>query len=477
MLYQIGIKDGFAQIKGSGRHIKIISAATPLRIQAQDSDGRVLLDSKIRSPMATELPAPAAVINIYAENQTVELWYSNQPLEYFQLTAVGATSARASEVKAPPGITKLVDANPRVKFRVVADADVKIGNLSDAREGWPIAAGEKEEFESSARLYVSVRKPVFDPASVGVPTETMTGSGHLQSIGAAFFAGRFFVTNETSTREFVIAGAAVNDITSKMAAAAIAMRAYKGALYCVVHAAGIVYLYRSFDGVNFAVVNSVAGTRPGFMQTAFYDGVLTMSSGSSTFQDWYQFNLQTNEIIKRQNIIGGAANLRYIDYMGETFIVSSPQGLYKVSGNDLELVYLTPTPDTLISRMTLSEQNGDLIALVGDKPAKFNPVTRVFEVISTLSQTVQVNGLSERYVYIGCDAWASNSEILFIPDDQYTAKSMPGWVVGPCAVDYENNLLYRVQEAGGGAYNLKAITLPDIVEPAPVNIKVLEFFP
>ncbi len=121
-----------------------MSAVTKVRIEALSDSGQVILQTEMRAPMATMFPATAATVNLYSDtDQTVEVWYARQPLEYMQLVSVGATRVKAQRTLIYPGKTKIADAAPRKSIRMTASANIKMGDESVNDNGWPIAAQEK----------------------------------------------------------------------------------------------------------------------------------------------------------------------------------------------------------------------------------------------------------------------------------------------------------------------------------------------
>lgn len=305
MLYQIGIKDGFAQIKGSGRHIKIISAATQLRIQAQDSNGRVLLDSKFRAPMATELTAPAAVINIYADEQTVELWYSNQPLEYLQLTAVGASTVTAKKIVAKKGKTKLLDSAVRTAFRVTSNKNIFVGNTSVSAAGWPLAAGEKEQFETIGEVWALNPVEPFNWSLIaGASAAQYSVAKPSTMYHYKIFKGRVYFGDNTGLRVMDDEGA----VSSLGMAGLRAISVYLGKLY-IVTALSEAYggVYESADGVTFLKIANIQPgpalkklasdslTMAGFVLNDYLNFVIPEAYSSADLR--YALNLFTGELI------------------------------------------------------------------------------------------------------------------------------------------------------------------------------------
>ncbi|MDP5205787.1 hypothetical protein ORI99_01825 [Alishewanella sp. SMS9] len=167
MLQRVGIKDGIGELKGYGRHLKIVSAETELRVAALDSNGRPIKETYIRAPMATVFNETAATLFFFSDTaQTVEVWYGMEPLEYLQLVAVGATRMKSSKKIVPGNIsTKLLDATPRTKLKMRTDSNIKISSTPD-EGGWTVFADTQETLETSGELWVIGKGEYFDYTSL-----------------------------------------------------------------------------------------------------------------------------------------------------------------------------------------------------------------------------------------------------------------------------------------------------------------------
>lgn len=464
MLYQIGIKDGFAQVKGSGTHFKIISAATPLRLQALDSNGRVLLDSKFRAPMATELPAPAAVINLYADDQTVELWYSNQPLEFLQLTAVGSGNLRTTTKEFLSGRELIIESNPRSKIMIKATEEIKIGGLGVNESGWPLAAGETITLETIGAIYgyKAPQVPVLsDFENLGVQTVTGQNIGNI-----AVFNGQVYaVTDELEPRLMKLESGAFTQIIGAPKMWVIV--SYKKALWGIASNASGPALVKSIDGVNWSIINiaQIAGVQRSQSYSSICKGVLTtkrLSGIPSIMAD-----LNTGEI----KAIEGQVN-DYTDY------IVTDNGVYGFTSSTTVGILAKKNQDgweTIASgnvfAVGANALNGEIFFIgAGNNPYKL--VNDELVKVGNLTNSSPCNFVS----YGEVNAFISNTACLFTYQGQ--EYSIPSNTVANAAnIAISDTLpeMYRVQGAFSGNLNLQTISTGAYVTPQPMQINVLEF--
>ena len=176
MLKKIRIdSSGFGFVNGEFLFLKIISSATPLRV-AVLAQGKPILNTELRAPMATALDKRADRLELYSETpQTVEVWVGLQPLEYLQLTAVGSTGMRATQKTVFPGNSLILPANQRQKVRLTASKDILLSG-DGIGAGWPLAAGEKEEFETIGAIYANFLRDAININGIAGAAEAVSNA-------------------------------------------------------------------------------------------------------------------------------------------------------------------------------------------------------------------------------------------------------------------------------------------------------------
>lgn len=171
MLYQLNVANGFCQFAGPAKYLKIISAASPLKIEVIANgvrSGRVLLSSKnVRAPMGFELPEDAGVVNFYGDDQNLEIWSGDQPLEYLQLTAVGGTKLAQKQVYTAGGRFLIAPANQRTKLRIKPQKDLFVGSDNVGLDGYPVLAGEFIDLETIGAVYGYKEPATVKPGNLG----------------------------------------------------------------------------------------------------------------------------------------------------------------------------------------------------------------------------------------------------------------------------------------------------------------------
>lgn len=202
MLYQLNVSNGFCQFAGPAKFLKIVSAASPLKIEVIANgprSGRVLLSSKnVRAPMGFELPADAGVVNFYGDDQSLEIWSADAPLEYMQLTAVGGSAIKASEAFLRGGTEKLTGANTRSKIKIKPEADINIGGLGVGTNGYPVLAGQEVELETVGEVYAYTMPPAVRPSNSGVVAFGVSTNSPENNTGMLAGDGGYYFKNNTT---------------------------------------------------------------------------------------------------------------------------------------------------------------------------------------------------------------------------------------------------------------------------------------
>lgn len=380
MIFYIGIKDGFGQVRGAGRHIKIISAATPLRMQVLDSEGRVLLDSKFRAPMATELPIAGAVINLFSdEQQTVEIWYSNQPLDYAQLIAVGANEIRTRRTIFSGGRKKVLDRNPRKSVRVISDKDILIGSRAVGSEGWPVKAGIPQDFETMGEIHCFSVAPQYDWLSLNQSSvekrPIKTGLGTLIPFNYEVYKQDTYIINNPG-QLFRINSA--NEHTLIFSSGVRFVFKFKSKIFCVRALSNGAYVYSSENGQDWEVVcrvldneaagNLVAAQFPDHNKLV-YEWLTIPGQGGNARQQ--AINVITGEVKKIETAISGQ-----IDYFyhpeEDAFYYWKGLALYKYKDGGSQLI-LSDFKSAVITEtgvMVYRKNNNEVWRLDGEENTK-----------------------------------------------------------------------------------------------------------
>lgn len=493
MLYQIGIKNGFAQVKGAGRHIKIISAETPVRLQAMDSDGRVLLDSKLRAPMATELPAPAATVNLYADDQVIELWYSLQPLEYLQLTAAGASRARASSKKIFPGVAKIVDANQRQSVTLLSDTDLNIGGADVAGDGWPLKAGIKENFTLAGEIYAFYPLPEFDYSGItGAFANVATGSGYATVPEFGFALANYLVFGRYAEPVYTIdkTGGAAQVLESGEVYAAVKDG---HSIYLVVKNGSIYRIKKTTDGQNLQTVADLTSklgvlgaqlivqnnqTNRKRLDCLVGDWLTTPASFGSV-RCFVAINIKTGEVKRSPDNIGVSAQLSAI-YHPDTGVfylavhgvltVNPAAGIYVSQGNQWVKVY----ENALDLRGFVANEQGKVMVMEPGFIKRFDvqnfslttlftpPTNRVIQ--SYLSESGYLF-----YDFFYYELWAVDEA--FVPVQ--VNNTGPNGSAKIMIYDAQEGALYSIRKGNGIIFDkLPVAGLPEF---SAVNVKALEY--
>lgn len=491
MLYQVGVKDGFAQVKGAGKHIKIVSATNTIRLQALDADGRVLLDSKFRSPMATELPIPAATLNFFTDDQVIELWYSMQPLEYMQLTAVAASRARTSEAKVYPGKSLIVGANPRQSVTLLADDDLPIGGLDVTGNGWPLEAGVKENFLLGGEIYAYKPLPNFNYSAIaGAFALVATGTGYDSvhnwafSVGEKLIFGRF--------------GSAAYQINKSGGAAAIAQG---GEVHAAVKDGDFVYLLvkeslihtikRTSNGVTFETVISVQSQLAGIgaqltnftnqtnnkKQDLLIDNWLTTPASFSGVRGHVAINIKTGEVKRSPNNIGVSVGIRVLYHPAlNNFLLHWPGtgaacGVYVSNNSDWQQIYSNAAVDQ--RSIMANEQGKVLITEAGALKRLDLESLQVTPLFTTISSDVVVEYLTgSGYLFYGIFEYN-----IFAVDEAFipvkVSNTGPWSSTKTLVYDADEGAIYAIRQGNGIIFErLPVAGLPKF---SAVNVKVLEY--
>lgn len=239
MLKKIQIVGGFGSVEGLATHFKLVSASAPVRVTATGKNGKIELSTEMRAPMAVQFGDEVARIEFTSgTDQLIEIWYSTQPLEYLQLTAVGGTALKTGSVYLAGGVKQIAPANQRTKITLTPSAPIKIGGADVGEDGYTLAA--EKTIETIGAIY-----------SYQEPTQLFAeGHAFIENRGVPALIGPYgivqdglnvFVTNSTARKWSLDGGA-----TFKTNAGAGGRYYLKrnGKMYSVRVTAAVVYLFR-----------------------------------------------------------------------------------------------------------------------------------------------------------------------------------------------------------------------------------------
>lgn len=479
MLYQIGIKDGFAQIKGSGRHIKIISAATPLRIQAQDSDGRVLLDSKFRAPMATELPVAAAVINIYADEQTVELWYSNQPLDYSQNVVVFGGKLKVSTKFLYGGYTRVLERNPRTKAVIKSDEDIYLSGEIGG-DLWPVSKDKAEEMETFSEIFALKNKDSEVVLSaMGDTTEITSDSNFMAASHVVRFKDVTICCNGVFGLKYYDGVSFTRLMPADLGLTkALYLTVFNSKVYLIgTITSNYLAVLVSEDGKNYTIIKespfvvsaniiSVSNSARTNKQSVILDGNAYL--GADIFA--VEINLETLEFAKHDMPAGETQwSLYKVDNDLLILRGGSSGGVKKiVAPGQFETIYQATSSVTAISgEHGLNPESGKIVAYRGGN---------VVEIDAQGVSNVSLHSIGTnygKYLYVGVDCFINDSSISIYYGGKEYKKTLT--TTGRTIYSNADKKLYGVKPSASVSESWYETPFAGSADNTPAVVKVLEY--
>ena len=123
MIFKQSIEAGSTnELNRAGRHIKVINAASALRLRVFNDEGSVMLDSEVRSGFELEMPPFGKATVTSQTQQSYEIWVSADKLGY-NAPSANANNLNSYTAKHYGDTDMIVPFEPsRLSVKVVSDA-------------------------------------------------------------------------------------------------------------------------------------------------------------------------------------------------------------------------------------------------------------------------------------------------------------------------------------------------------------------
>ena len=473
MLYQINLANGFAQMQGVSKHLKIISAASPVKLEVVavgNRSGRVLMSStNVRAPMGFVLPEDAGTVNFYGEDQTLEIWSGEHPLEYLQLTAVGASGINSAAILAYSGVTKVANKNQRKSIMLKSSEALKVGTDGG---GWPVAANEVINLETVSDINVYREKPGFNVNAIGTDVVVSNTVQRKDHASIARFAGlTWAVTAAGELFKYDNTGAQVgaNQTGSAGFTKAALIWAFNGALYIAGSGLSGIMLVKTTDGETYNLLgNAGAGTFTAVPErTNFYRGIMSGSNYSSSI---VVADLVAETIAQRP--LRNNNTSRVYGSNGDFDYEIDNQGLW-VRPVDLSAPW-QQVNNTDWRNATISENSGQPIA-VSNSNFKVHQLNNDGTTTVLSSSNMNTTETLSNYINVGVDGWKSGNNLYFFADGLELVK--PTTVIpGTAMAAYDPaNELYWVTGYPASDNTIAKIPFNQQLAIEPARVNVLEF--
>lgn len=158
MIFKQSIEAGSTnELNRAGRHIKVINAASALRLRVFNDEGSVMLDSEVRSGFELEMPPFGKATVTSQTQQSYEIWVSADKLGY-NAPSANANNLNSYTAKHYGDTDMIVPFEPsRLSVKVVSDAPWWYGGSNvDSDNGIPVAAGEIAEIRGAAEISAAI---------------------------------------------------------------------------------------------------------------------------------------------------------------------------------------------------------------------------------------------------------------------------------------------------------------------------------
>ncbi|MCH2086362.1 MAG: hypothetical protein MK175_04170 [Pseudoalteromonas sp.] len=179
MIFKQSIEAGSTnELNRAGRHIKVINAASALRLRVFNDEGSVMLDSEVRSGFELEMPPFGKATVTSQTQQSYEIWVSADKLGY-NAPSANANNLNSYTAKHYGDTDMIVPFEPsRLSVKVVSDAPWWYGGSNvDSDNGIPVAAGEIAEIRGAAEISAAIGvKGEYLPSTQSVSVSSGRGN-------------------------------------------------------------------------------------------------------------------------------------------------------------------------------------------------------------------------------------------------------------------------------------------------------------
>lgn len=166
MFKRVQIKGGYGFVNGEAANIKIISAASQVRVVGLSVNDKPIFESIMRAPWGMQFEQTVKRVEFHSDtDQTIEVWLGKMPLDYVQMVAVGGTSIKTTEVGLTAGSLQQV-LQPALRKKVLVKTTTPVRIKSDPLDaGWPLAENGEIELELTGALYAQKAASTFISAA------------------------------------------------------------------------------------------------------------------------------------------------------------------------------------------------------------------------------------------------------------------------------------------------------------------------